>query len=176
MIAFVVLCIQFFFFFYKQRWKIEYELYTIHQQLYFFAYIISIVTIIKYIDIEFNNQPVCIPFCDDLPDKLDIIQELINPRDVSKEQKVSKIFKGFLVPPSNIWQAATEKDADSKPSNTKILRRARSKEKHPKNAENATDQEYIERYMQDPVSDYASQFTKKQAKFLQLTECVRLKL
>eukprot|EP01084_Bolivina_argentea_P281074 480852_1 len=44
-----------------EKWQMRYRLYTEHQQLYFFSYIISVVTMMKYIDIEFSNQPVVIP-------------------------------------------------------------------------------------------------------------------
>eukprot|EP01084_Bolivina_argentea_P302786 522682_1 len=44
-----------------KTWQIQYMLFTEHQQLYFFAFIVSVVTMMKYIDIEFSNQPVLIP-------------------------------------------------------------------------------------------------------------------
>eukprot|EP01084_Bolivina_argentea_P281073 480850_1 len=44
-----------------KTWQINYRLFTEHQQLFFFAFITSIVAMMKYIDIEFSNQPVVIP-------------------------------------------------------------------------------------------------------------------
>ncbi len=41
------------------EWKRVYCLFSKQQQLYFWSYIVSIVSIMKYIDIEFQYQLIC---------------------------------------------------------------------------------------------------------------------
>eukprot|EP01084_Bolivina_argentea_P121745 215750_1 len=144
------------------RWKMNYKLHTEQQQLYFFAFIIAICAVMKYIDIEFANQPVVLPIFDDNPNKYDIVEDLINVRDVSKEQKISKVFHGSLIPPNT----ATTGDTNSniKPSKTKILRKALTPTKRKSSEHRLV---YIQDE-QDPV-----QFAEAPAKFLRLVECVR---
>ena len=104
-----------------QKWQIEYELYTEHQQLYFFSFIVAIVVMIQYIDIEFSNQPVVIPSCTSSSIIADAIEELIQPNDVIREKEMAFIFKGSAIPPSTIWKAASNKDIVIQPRSTNIL-------------------------------------------------------
>ena len=92
----------------------------------------------------------------------------------------------------NIWQAASESNADQRPSKTKILKKAISMNplevtkttsdyqddiflsptSNVNNNKNLTKKEY---YMQDPDIPKESifYFTKKEATFLRLAECIR---
>lgn len=54
------------------------HLHTRNQQLYFFSFIVGIVAIMKYIDVEFMNQAVTIPFSDTHPQDRDMIEGLIH--------------------------------------------------------------------------------------------------
>ena len=163
----------------------------------------------KYIEIEFSNQPIVIPLFIQSQPTDDIIEDLINSHDVEREKRVSKVFEGTLIPPGNIWQAACERDAERKPSKTKILKKAIvSAKKIDSLISNVADEEEFkspdtkkirrkteELYLQDKelriywllhseyyivfvfsvYSDYGFlHFTKKQADFLRLLECVRL--
>eukprot|EP01084_Bolivina_argentea_P028372 52736_1 len=158
----------------SRQWKVKYRLYTKHQQLYFFAFIISIVTMMKYIDIEFSNQPVVLPLFIYPKIEQDVIEELIQPRDVMKEQKVSSLFQGCLIPPEGIWKAAISGDGDGdiQPTKTNTLKKAVLSSK-PRDDDDSKQIKEIELYVQDR-SDYPHlYFTKEQAEFLRLLECVR---
>eukprot|EP01083_Nonionella_stella_P101721 288631_1 len=148
-----------------KTWQIKYRLYTEQQQLYFFAFMVSIVAMMKYIDIEFANQPVVIPFYLS-PDIDDVIEELIQPSDVVKEQKISAIFEGCLIPPSGIWSAATDKHSQIQPSKTGILRKAIVTG----TIEEQYDHDVYIQYKDDYPYLY---FAKPQAEFMRLLECVR---
>ena len=78
----------------------------------------------KYIDTEFSHQPVVIPSYLPPPIDTDLIEELIEPKDAIREQKIASIFRGCLIPPCGIWKSASDKDADIPPSNTNILHKA----------------------------------------------------
>ena len=68
----------------------------------------------KLIDVEFANQTVAIPLYakhTSMVDKGTVIEELINIGDVTREQRITAWFPGSLIPPSSIWEAASEKDA-----------------------------------------------------------------
>ena len=104
----------------------SYQLSTNSQQLYFFAFIVAIVGNMKYIDIEFSNQPVVLPLPPNV-EVTDTMDDLINIKDVKREQEVvsTSAFKGFLVPPCNIRNPNAEEDATSRASDTNILKRYR---------------------------------------------------
>ena len=104
----------------------SYQLSTKPQQLFFFAFIVAIVANMKYIDIEFSNQPVVLP----LPARVEVsdaIDDLIRIKNVKREQEVvsTKAFEGFVVPPSNIRNPKAEGDATSRVCDTNILKRYR---------------------------------------------------
>ena len=111
-----------------QTWQIEYRLYTTQQQLYFTAFIVAIVAMMKYVDIEFDNQPVVIPFPHSHRDDINSITEqkfigkLLQPI-VQKEQKREQQFRGYTIPPTGIWKADTDKQSSNRQSKTAILRR-----------------------------------------------------
>ena len=92
------------------------------QQYFFMAFIVAIVATMKYIDIEFANQPVVLPLYHASGGEEDTIEEL-DVTSVAREQAVSNLFQGCLIPPSNVWQAASDKDANKRPSKTKTLKK-----------------------------------------------------
>ena len=71
-----------------QNWQHEYRLYTNEQQLYFVAYIVAVVAALKYIDIEFENQPVALPIFTGM---------LINAN--TSERDLADNFQYSIVPP-----------------------------------------------------------------------------
>ena len=85
----------------------------------------------KYIDIEFENQPVVIPLYH--PDEDNETEEergmsrLIQPKDVNREQRIASIFRGSLIPSSTVWRAASDRDSERAPSNTNRLRKIKIK-------------------------------------------------
>ena len=138
----------------------------------------------KYTEIEFENQPVVIPLYVTPPIKEDVIEELIQPTDILTEQRISSVFKGFLIPPTGIWRAASDAHADVQPSKTNVLKKA-SITKLSKSLKSIPLKSYrglqkqdrsVEKfsfYLQD-VEDYPHlYFTKEQAEFLRLMECIR---
>ena len=89
-----------------QSWQQEYELYTRHQQLYFFAFIVAVVAEIKYIDIEFENQPVTLPLFGHDFMRSDIVGELINVGDVARERDAAKMYENSLIPPLSVSECS----------------------------------------------------------------------
>ena len=98
----------------KQQWQQDYQLYTKQQQLYFFAYIVSVVAEIKYIDIEFENQPVALPLFGNDFASTDIIGERINAGDVLCERGVAENFENLLIPPRNVSHISKGKNSKTK--------------------------------------------------------------
>ena len=94
------------------------------QQLYFFAFIVGVVTIMKYVDAEFSNQAVILPLYANIPSNENLMDDLIQADDVQREQRLSAIpiFEGCTIPPSDVWQAVCERDAHKRPTKTKILK------------------------------------------------------
>ena len=78
----------------------------------------------KYIDVEFSNQPVVLPLNANSPAGGNTIQDLIRPDDVTREQRMSSVpvFLGYLIPPTNVWRALGENDANKRSTKTKILK------------------------------------------------------
>ena len=141
----------------------------------------------KYIDIEFANQPICIPLFSHSPAHDDLMEDLINTTDVAREQRVSAIFPGTLIPPTNIWRAASERDAARKPTKTKRLKvMLVTSEKDSRKQEIYIQDEQLcfchclfccLNWFMFNSSDFGRlHFTKRQAEFLRLAECVRLSL
>eukprot|EP01084_Bolivina_argentea_P252896 424651_1 len=181
-----------------RQWKVQYRLYTEQQQLYFFSYIVSIVCIMKYIEIEFSNQLVLIPSEED--ETNNAIDEIIQSNDVRREQEQCKIFEGSLIPPSGRWAEGCHRITDMKPSKTKILKKAYvtkiktfKKSLHTmahKSLEllddkNDEESDHEEKYNDGAVSYHCIYiqdkkdvqvplyFSKDEADFLRLMECIR---
>lgn len=177
-----------------QQWKHTYGLYTEAQQLYFWSFVVANVAMIKYIHIEFASQPCMIDLYADVPSDGNLISDLLSASKLKGEQRSAQRFKGVLLPPSDVWQASSDInntimdiDTEKKPCKTKTLKKAQI----------VNDQNKIELglYSQEAElsiviilhlfsdnhsitsnliihSDQA--FTRQQAHFLRLTECIRL--
>ena len=67
----------------------------------------AIVANMKYVEIEFSNQPVVLPFPKE-PIITDEIEDLLSSEDVNREQRISSstAFDGFLIPPSKVKEIA----------------------------------------------------------------------
>ena len=92
---------------------------TEQHQLYFWAFIVAIVAMMKYIDIEISQQLVTMPIAAKFEEQ---VKNVVQTDDAAKEKTRSEQFAGFLIPP--IEQAGERRDVDKldKPLNTKILR------------------------------------------------------
>ena len=85
--------------------------------------------IIKYIDIEFAKQPVLIPFYNPPPIDEDPIEELIQPKDVIREQMLFSSRRGYSIPPSSIYRSNSDENVDIQPSHTSVLKKVLLKDK-----------------------------------------------
>eukprot|EP01083_Nonionella_stella_P216295 777687_1 len=149
-----------------RRWKIMRHLYTEQQQLYFFAMIVSIVAMIKYIDIEFSNQPVvttsyakhtshddgCATMDDMIRSSYDDEGQTANP------QKTKILKKAIIHTPKLTARAQTIMDMDT---SKQIVQMTELIESPPKD-------KVV--YIQDVDG---RRFSKEEAQFLRLMECVR---
>eukprot|EP01084_Bolivina_argentea_P024072 44919_1 len=145
------------------RWKLAHRLATEQQQLYFFGYIVAIVAMMKYIDIELSNQPVIITNCNKEIMDDDIISELIGEKQFIEDNCKTKILNKIIVCDRSILNEAIdikeEKDIEMAPvdMNSKKMKVLHGKEM----------------YIQDKEDYGEMHFTKEQAEFLRLMECVR---
>eukprot|EP01083_Nonionella_stella_P002378 6882_1 len=150
---------------FARNWKLKYRLDTKEQQLYFFAFMVGVVAVLKYIDIEFANQPVTIPLGmdEDAIHDHGIMDDLINTTDVIKEQHTTAIFEGSVIPSSTVSQAAIDNNALRRPCKTMRL----------KKFDVDAPWEETNVFMQE-AKDYGYiQFNEREANFLRLIECVR---
>eukprot|EP01084_Bolivina_argentea_P028373 52738_1 len=182
----------------SRQWKVKYRLYTKHQQLYFFAFIISIVTMMKYIDIEFSSQPVLIPGKTN-EDNDNITDDVIQSQDAVAEQRASDVHEGSLIPPNE----GSHRHSTLRPSKTKILKKTILSKRHnlkyfdlgrdrrasvqlpemyksDEENTNTTDNNEMNPFMTEDVYIQDKEdlniglcFNKDQAEFLRLMECVR---
>eukprot|EP01084_Bolivina_argentea_P274853 468608_1 len=139
-------------------WKQSYKLFSTQQQLYFWCHILSIVTMMKYIDIEFSNQAVLQPLEATKRDYASFhAVEGIDSAQIKQDQLNAIYFDGYAVPPSNILRLVQNND------NTEIALKIVSKS-------------VILREAQDTLYDSKSNvftFDKDAATLLRLTECIR---
>eukprot|EP01083_Nonionella_stella_P210878 763015_1 len=152
-----------------QRWMRMYRLYTDQQQQYFWCFILSIVTQIQYIDIEFENQLVLLPFTDDIDSahgtSQSHISALIDYHDVQMEQEDAAYFCGSLIPPFDVWQhIQKDKNHITPISKCGILRRATPKH-------NANGQDKWMMHPDEPWLEF--QFTEDDAVLHRMVDCIR---
>eukprot|EP01084_Bolivina_argentea_P022070 40994_1 len=92
-----------------QTWKSQYMLFSKNQQMYFFAFVVSIVTMMKYIDIELSNQPIVMPTYSKTGGQ-NFVKKLMGSQEVNNERMISKEFKGSIIPPTIIWTSPDKQD------------------------------------------------------------------
>eukprot|EP01083_Nonionella_stella_P219994 787527_1 len=149
---------------FARNWKLKYRLSTKEQQLYFFAFVVGIVAVLKYIDVEFANQSVAIPLdMEEDATRDQIMDHLINTSDVLKEQHSSAIFEGSVIPLSTLSQAVIDRNARRRPCKT--MRLKKFKLDGPWKDPNV--------FMQQRQDLGYIEFNEQEAEFLRLIECVR---
>ena len=79
-----------------EEWKRRYLLSTKQQQLYFWSYILSICSIMKYIEIEFSHQLISLPY-DALEEDRDKFKGL-DDSDLKRHKIDYQLWKGFFIP------------------------------------------------------------------------------
>eukprot|EP01083_Nonionella_stella_P219995 787529_1 len=148
---------------FAKNWKLKYRLYTKEQQLYFFAFMVGIVALIKYIEIEFANQAVAIPLYMDEEDRIEsheIMDDVVNTRDVIKERITSAIYEGSVIPSSTVSQAAIDSNVRRRHFKTMRLKKFK------------VDGKESNVFLQKEDYGYFV-FNQVEAEFLRLIECVR---
>eukprot|EP01083_Nonionella_stella_P156890 508598_1 len=152
-----------------QRWKSLFKLFDEEQQMYFWSFILTIVTQIKYIEIEFENQMVLLPLRkDDGSNNLtqSIISRLIDCNDVHREHLIANNFNGYLIPPLEEWQegeTGENKNNTNEVSKTHTLRRAKLKRKD-------DDCRWVQE-KEDHGSDF--QFDRHETQILRMADVIR---
>eukprot|EP01083_Nonionella_stella_P048647 129924_1 len=153
-----------------QRWMTLYQLFSDKQKMYFWCFILSIVTQIKYIDIEFQNQMILLPLVDAVGSNVrsqSIISRLIDYQDIQQEIHNAQNFDGSLIPPLDEWQhVPLDQNSQNQVSKTGILRRAK-----PEHKDNPSKSDY--RWMLDEKAYARFQFNADQTVVLRMVDVIR---
>ena len=157
------------------RWMSLYRLYTDQHQQYFWCFILCIVTQIKYVDIEFENQMVLIPLINanwDKKPQINVMDRLMAGQEVQGELHDAAFFEGTIIPPTQEWHYVSKisaiKDIGQKISKCGILHRAEKDI----GDEKMTEKEY--RWIIDQGDYEKFQFNQDETSLLRLIDCIRV--
>eukprot|EP01083_Nonionella_stella_P305567 1066425_1 len=162
-----------------KNWLNKYQLETEAQQKYFWAFMLSIATKIKLMDIEVENQLVTIPIQKHLTGAQPQSLFSTNGAAIAQEQQDALLYKGFLVPPvlgeaitdaiQSDANASIEKIRESieKRSKTRVLKKSKVKEQGLIN-EYDPDAEFV--YVHEVGAD---QYLEQEATMFRFAEIVR---
>eukprot|EP01083_Nonionella_stella_P172930 594919_1 len=160
-----------------KNWLNKYQLETEAQQKYFWAFMLSIATKIKLMDIEVENQLVTIPIQKHLTGAQPQSLFSTNGAAIAQEQQDALLYKGFLVPPvlGEVIADAIQGDTNASISDvrqsienrskTRVLKKSKVKEQI---LINDDDEEFV--YVHEVYDD---QYLEREANLFRFAEIVR---
>eukprot|EP01083_Nonionella_stella_P013248 37330_1 len=147
-----------------QRLKKNLQLYSEPQQKFYFAFMTAIAIKIKYIDVEFANQPVLLPLHFRSASQHNIVKSAIDDSSIFAERFTYHYFEGHVIPPSDMVSCGANRSCKAKVVHkSKILQKAK--------ARNTPHNTYM--WVHSGKDNGKRQFTKEEADFLRFSECIR---